>query len=113
MISPSSSVLIRMMPCMAGCAGPIPTCRFSVRLPVPLPSPSMNARVVVSAMGLSLLPGADQRLAAVDGIVLAQRVADELLVHQQAPQIGMAVEADPEHVPHLTLEPVGDRPQID
>src|SRR5262245_54562062 len=104
---------MRMMPCMAGWAGPTPTCRFWP-LPVPLPSPSMNARVVVSAMrDLRLLPGADQRLAAVDGVVLAQRVAGELLVHQQPAQIGVAGKADPEHVPHLALEPVGDGPQVD
>src|SRR6266542_6640039 len=55
----------------------------------------------------------DERLPPVDGIVLAQRVPDELLVEEQAPQIRMALEADTEHVPHLSLEPVGDGPESD
>src|SRR6266571_6778377 len=105
MVSPSSSVRMRMMPCIAGCAGPMPTWMFWLPAPVPAPSPSMNSRRAVSGMRT------DERLAAVDRIVLAQRVADELLVHQEAPGVGMAVEAHAEHVPHLALEPVGDRPE--
>src|SRR5262245_40498990 len=106
---------MRMIPCMAGCAGPIPMCIFWEPPPVPPPSPSMNSRVVVprapSATALRLRP--DQGLTSVDRIVLPQRMARELLVHEEAAQVGMAGEADPEHVPHLALEPVGDGPEGD
>src|SRR5216117_3407277 len=112
MTSPSSSAVIRMIPCMAGCAGPTPTCRFWLPLPVPLPSPSMNSRRVVSAIA-PLGRRTDQRLAPVDRVVLPERMTDELLVHQQAPQVGMAREAHAEHVPDFALEPVGDRPEVD
>src|SRR5512145_584372 len=111
MNSPSSSVTMRMIPCIAGWAGPTPTCSVWP-LPVPLPSPSMNSRVVTpapvgSAITRHLRPsrlGPDQGLAPVDGVVLAQRVPDELLVHQQAAQVRMTGEAHAEHVPHLALE---------
>src|SRR5881628_3347887 len=126
--SPSSSVTIRMIPCMAGCCGPTPSCMGWVPPPVPAPSPSMNSRVVVGPEGatsITRLPrasrrgfalpssdlGADQRLTAIDRIVLPERVADELLVEQQALQVRMAGEAHPEHVPHLALEPVGNGPE--
>src|SRR5712692_4497136 len=112
MVSPSSSVVIRMMPCIAGCAGPMPTCRFWLPPPVPLPSPSMNSRRAVSAMAL-LVRGTDQGLPPLDRVVLAQRVTDELLVHEEAPRVRVAGEAHPEHVPHLALEPVRDRPERD
>src|SRR5919201_3668700 len=104
-----------MMPCMAGCAGPIPMCMFWGPPPVPAPSPSMNSRVVVlptSGMAPSGLRS-DQRLAPVDRVILAKGVTHELLVHEQPAQIGMVLEAHPEHVPHLALEPVRDRPEGD
>src|SRR5512134_1887203 len=104
-----------MMPCMAGCAGPRLTKRCWLPPPTPGPSPRNSSRVsrwsVISCFGggsLNIRP--DQRLAALDGVVLAQRVALELLVEEQAAEIGMALEADAEHVPHLALEPVGDGP---
>src|SRR5947207_7484784 len=105
MVSPSSSVVIRMIPCIAGWAGPMPTWRFWLPLPVPLPSPSMNSRRVVSAI-VVLLRGADQGLPPVDRVVLAQRVADELLVEEQPRQVRVAAEADAEHVPNHTHDPV-------
>src|SRR6266446_3072412 len=98
-VSPSSSAKMRMMPCMAGCAGPMFTCRCSLPPPVAASSPRNSSRVVRSGMS-SLDLGPDQRLAPVHGVVLAQRVADELLVEEEAPQVRMALEADAEHVPH-------------
>src|SRR5690349_24459529 len=91
MISPSSSVTMRMIPCIAGCAGPMPTVRFWP-VPVPLPSPSMNSRrvvVVAVLLGATSIsdPRSDQRLTTVDRVVLAERVADELLVHEQPAKI--------------------------
>src|SRR5262245_40747236 len=38
-------------------------------------------------------------------------MADELLVEEEAAQIGMALEAYAEHVPDLAFEPVGDWPE--
>src|SRR2546426_4732896 len=126
--SPSSSVTMRMIPCMAGCCGPTPSCMGWVPLPVPAPSPSMNSRVVVGPDGATSITGsprtarcgfalprsdlgADQGLTAVDRIVLPKRMADELLVEEQALEVRMAGEAHAEHVPHLALEPVGDGPE--
>jgi hypothetical protein len=45
--------------------------------------------------------------------VLAERVADEAVVGQDAAQVGMTVEQDAEEVEGLTLEPVGARPDTD
>ncbi len=47
------------------------------------------------------------------GMVLAQGMADPSGRHQDAPQAGMAVELDPEHVPDFPLVPVGRRPEPD
>jgi len=43
-------------------------------------------------------------------VVFAQRVADEVVLEQDAAQVGMAAEDDPDHVPRLALVPVGRRP---
>src|SRR5687768_17198021 len=114
MTSPSSSVSMRMMPCMAGCCGPTPSCMVWLPPPAPAlaPSPSMNSRrVTLSAIASGLR--SDERLPSVDRVVLAQRMAHELLVQEQPTQVGMVLESDAEHVPHFTLEPVRDRPESD
>ncbi len=49
--------------------------------------------------------------AALQRIVFAQRKGGEFLGHQNAPQVGMAVEHDAEHVAHFALQPVGPFPQ--
>src|SRR5437899_4998764 len=102
---------MRMIPCMAGWAGPRLTYRCWLPSPVPgiPPSPRKSSRALLSAIGLNFRP--DQGLAARDGVVLPQRMPHELLVQEQAAEIGMALEADAEHVPHLALEPVGDGPE--
>src|ERR1051326_5862538 len=99
MTSPSSSALMRMMPCIAGCCGPSPSCIRSAPAPVPVPSPSMNSRVVVGrdCVVAMLVGGTDERLAPIDRVILPQRMAHELLVHEEPPQVRMAVEADAEH----------------
>ena len=56
------------------------------------------------------LPVRDQRLRLVDGVVLAKRMAHELLIKEDAPHVGVALELDPEHVPDLALGPVGACP---
>src|SRR5207249_8497741 len=52
-----------------------------------------------------------QRLAAHEGVVLAQRVALELRVHEDAPQVGVPGETDAEHVPRLALGPERGLPE--
>ena len=59
------------------------------------------------------LPEGHQRLDLVRGVVLAQRVPDELGVHQDAPEIRVAPEGDAHHVERLALEPVGAPPHGD
>src|SRR5581483_7489134 len=46
-------------------------------------------------------------------VVLAQRVALPVVVHDQPREVGMAVEADPHQVELLALEPVRRRPDAD
>src|SRR5207249_1736555 len=53
----------------------------------------------------------DQRLALLDGIILSQRMTLEAVVHQDALQVRVPAETDPEHIPDLALEPVGAGPQ--
>src|SRR5262245_10234890 len=53
----------------------------------------------------------DERLAPLLRVVLAERVARELLVEQQAPEVRMTGEAHAVHVPDLTLHPVGGGPE--
>src|SRR5262249_11629524 len=102
-----------MMPCMAGCAGPRLTCRCSLP-PLVAPSPRNSSRVVrmfILEVDACSHLRADERLAPVHRVVLAQRMAHELLVEEQTPEIGMPFETHAEHVPHLALEPVGDGPE--
>src|SRR4051812_39512519 len=55
----------------------------------------------------------DQQLArTLERIVLALRMPLPVIRHQDAAQVGMAVEHDPEHVEHLALEPVRCRPHV-
>src|SRR5690606_37026781 len=48
----------------------------------------------------------DVRLAVAQRVVLAQGMADELLVHEDAPQVRVTREADPVEVPDEALPPV-------
>src|SRR5208283_4458900 len=50
------------------------------------------------------------RLPLLEWIILAQRMADESVIEQDAAQIGMASELDAEHVEAFALEPVGRLP---
>src|ERR1700722_18715786 len=52
----------------------------------------------------------NDRLALVIEVVLAQRMSFERIVHQDAPQVRMALEDDPEHVEAFALEPVRRAP---
>src|SRR5690348_15594204 len=126
MRSPSIVSTMRTVPCIAGCDGPMlivirsggSSCSLSDRSCTSL-RPSTSCLIVdVSGISIRLLRCRDEvvapheRLALLLGVVLAQRIADELLVEEDPAQIGMAVEADPVHVERLALLPVERRPQL-
>src|SRR5437867_3045400 len=109
---------MRMIPCIAGCAGPMlrsisrvsswwggqscPQPAFS-RLD-PLESGSATSgplRLSTISLGHILVDRPNQGLALFDRIVLAQRVTLKPCVHEYALQVRMPPEADPEHVPYL------------
>ena len=46
-------------------------------------------------------------------IILAQRIRGELFGHEDAPQVGMSVESDAEHIKNFPLHPIGPRPDRD
>src|SRR5436190_24358938 len=106
--SPSSLVMMRMIPCMAGCAGP--TLRSISRVS----SCSEQPREVWFGSGGGMARGMAVRrcrcyqgLAPVDRVVFSERMANELLVHENPLQVRMSSEADAEHVTSFPLEPVG------
>src|SRR5512139_3500990 len=126
--SPSSSSTSRSTPCAAGCCGP----KFSVKFWI-----SGTAGILCVQVGLVARVVADDlrheraRLnadglvddAALRGVVahldvadqrevLAERVADEAVVREQAPQVRMAAEQDPVEIERLALEPVGGAPDV-
>src|SRR5581483_1548920 len=68
------------------------------------PRTSSRSPVVVSA---GILDPLELHGDAADRVVLAQRVAEPVLRHEDAGEIGMAVEADPEHVVRLALHGLG------
>src|SRR5688572_1201019 len=128
MTSPSSSSTRRSTPCAAGCCGP----KFSVKFWI-----SGTAGILQFEVGLVTRVVADDlrheraRLDA-DGLVddaalhrvvahfdvadqreiLAERVADETVVRQQAAQVRMAAEQDSIEIERLALEPIGGVPDF-
>src|SRR4029453_14504426 len=121
MVSPSRRRLNLMVPCDAGCDGPIwisvislspwsvswnrsgmsvPGVRSILAAVLPR-EPRLRDGIALGNQGLPLVPR----------VVLAQRVALELRVHEDAPQVGVADEADAVHVPDLALGPQGRVPQ--
>src|SRR5262245_16374118 len=105
MFSPSSSTRNFTVPCVAGCDGPMLSTWCSV---CRSRSKSSSERSGASGKYGSdmLVPRADQRLAPLLRVVLAQRMPFELPVEQDAAQIGMTVEADAVQVPDLAFHPV-------
>src|SRR5262249_33446991 len=129
MVSPSSRRLNLTVPCDAGCEGPIwismisssrsvSAKRAGMRDPglrgiVQVPSRGGGyGRVIESRPLPGRIPGArqrvrfgDERLTLADRVVLAQRMPDELGVHEDAAQVRVTRETDAEHVPHLAFRP--------
>ncbi len=46
-------------------------------------------------------------------VVLAQGMTMEALPHEDAPEVGVAVEADAHQIPHFALLKIGTRPHGD
>src|ERR1700693_2143117 len=96
--SPSSSRITRSTPCVDGCCGPM------LRTIV-CAAPAAVSIVVVIAQ----IP---QRGSAIPlhWVIRAQRMSLPFVRHQDAPQIGMPFETDPEEVEIFALVPVGRGP---
>src|SRR5215471_4729793 len=109
MRSPSSRAKIRMIPCIAGCAGPTLRSMSRVSRSAVVSDVSCDSKGIASWAWL--IDRADQRLALPDRIIFAQRMALKALVHEDAFQGGMSAEGDSKHVPDFALQPVGSRPQ--
>src|SRR5271167_1930167 len=101
MCSPSSSSSIRTVPCVAGCDGP--NCRCIGSLGTALGSSARDlvrpTRFFSGWSGIWI-----NRLVVSFLVVLAQWMADELLVQIDAAQIGMAGETDSVQIVSLALE---------
>src|SRR5207237_6195120 len=133
MVSPASVTVSRTVPCIAGCEGPRFTVMGVVGISASRESGSWSWSASVIRARIDAL-AADVRLAhrdpraartgagaahevgkiqlgneglpLADGIVLAQREADELGVHENAGEARVAGGLEPEHVVHVALPPV-------
>src|ERR1700694_4100082 len=139
MVSPSSVTTRRTVPCMAGCDGPRLTVirddgrSFSSAsaapaiskgsvigmrvhvLPADVRLAHRNARAAGSGTGAAHEVGKvelrHERLPLAHRIVLAQRVADELRVHEEPLQIRVPLELHAEHVEDVAIPPGGGWPR--
>src|SRR5689334_12281684 len=117
MRSPSSCNVILTVPCVDGCDGPIWIsigCVWRSSVSGGSVRPASIALLFPRLEPIRLLgrdlPAADERLALLLRIVLAQRVALKLLVEIDSSQIRVPLEDDAVHVVGLALEPVGAAP---
>src|SRR5215467_5855287 len=107
---------MRTVPCIAGCDGPMLTvisscgssCSSSVRSWTSLRPNTSCLRSALAMIGPldrvdRQIVAAHVRLALLLGIVVAKRVADELLLHVDPAQIGMVIERHAVHVERLAL----------
>src|SRR5574343_1651021 len=113
--SPSSSSTRRKTPCAAGCCGP----KFRVKLRIsamcriPVGFFAHDARGVFARLDGYRLVNHTRLIRVVthfdmtgDREILAERVANETIIGQDATQVVMAHEGDTEQVKGLALEPV-------
>src|SRR4030042_676332 len=98
MRSPSSSSMTRIVPCMAGGDGPM-------------------FRSIVAGRaccwvrdGMLFLQG-DEGLTPAEGIVLAERMTLQPVVHEDPPEVGVALETHAKKVIDFALQPVGVLPE--
>src|SRR6185295_17385639 len=121
--SPSSSSTRRSTPCAAGCCGP--KLRVYLRISailrffrvVRLAHDSRRDFARIDGDGLvdhaALLGVVAHFDMARQREVLAERMADEAVVGEDAPQVRMPLEHDAEKVERLALEPVHPGPHLD
>src|SRR3954453_10950619 len=113
--SPSRRSTTRSTPCVLGCCGPMLITSSSVSnigpcCGVGLLNVGLFARLAQLEPVERVLEQHFSR--AFERIVLALRMSLPLLRHEDATQVGVAGEPDPEHVEHLALEPVGGGPHL-
>src|SRR5665647_2241687 len=118
--SPSSVTTRRSTPCVLGCCGPmLTTTSLKARPSTSEPSPrAVDSSIRRSASltassgsGVANWSGMRVVLRRVD-VVFAQRMPDEVVLEQDAAQVGMPEVPDPDHVPGLAFVPVGGRPHV-
>src|SRR5690242_11480424 len=111
----------RSTPCVDGWCGPKLTVSISPpKAPVAVSrvmvTPWAMVSVIASRLGWRRLPRLvlfrELHHLAADRIVPPQRVADPVVGHQDAGQVGVADELDAEHVERLALVPVGGRKKV-
>src|SRR5688572_6065672 len=90
--------MIWIVPCVAGCDGPMLTMTASSRA-----FEKAGRTGLGSSMSTPLAPVWHERLLALLRVVLAQRVPRKALVEEHRPQIGIAAEDDAVHVVALAL----------
>src|SRR5580658_3294088 len=122
--SPSSFSFTRSTPCVDGCCGPILRMISSAPSTVALtPSPnfdrsSVRVSLIVRISGALLAALNPQgfphpvRILLQNVVLLPQRIALPLVRQQDALQIRMPLEDDPEHVVAFALEPVCHGPNF-
>src|SRR5436309_9019131 len=117
MTSPSARTTKRSTPCVEGCCGPMLRVMSSVERPPSAcgrcTSTSNPARPIGSLRRLqqALTRGRDAVVLLGLDEVLAQRVSRPVLRHEDAAEVGVALEDDAEEVEDLALLPVGVAPQ--
>src|SRR5512139_1040910 len=118
--SPSRVTTRRSTPWVLGCCGPmLTTTSLKARPSTSEPSPravasSMRRRASFTASsGSGVSNWSYMRVVLREvHVVFAQRVTDEVVLEQDATQVGVADEPDADHVPGLALVPVRRRPDV-
>src|SRR6266545_8412676 len=113
-VSPSSSSMMRSTPWVDGCCGPmlmIMVCSSAGTSGGFCDSASEMRSTESASRSSACSTGIGHPLElhrdGADRVVLAQRVPLPLLGHEDAGHVGVAVEADAEHVEHLALQDLG------
>src|SRR6185295_4503884 len=110
--SPSARTTKRSTPCVEGCCGPMLRVMSSVASPSRCTSTSKPASPIVPSGFQQAFPRCRDAVVLLRlDEVLAQRVSRPVFRHEDAAEVGMAVEADAEEVEHLSLHPVGVPPE--
>src|SRR6185437_2146609 len=112
MVSPSSVSTRRRVVCVAGCCGPkLRVYRNSWSAPAMSLGTSCSTGISTfrTRDGLEVVAFA----ITAERVVFSQRKRGEFARHQDAAQVRVAVEADSEHVEHLSFHPVGPLPETD